>query len=78
MSNGTQTQTELQNKVTKIQDDFFAKATLVRDPTNPRQVIEAIDQLLDEVDAGTITVADTDVDLLGIIQNWLTTKRLHA
>jgi len=67
MSNGTQTQTELQNKVTKIQDDFFEKATLVRDPTNPRQVIEAIDQLLDEVEAGTITVADTDVDLLGVI-----------
>lgn len=63
MSNdtGTQPQTELQNQVTKLQTDFFEKATLVRDPANPKQVIDSILALIDEIDTNTIEVVDADL-----------------
>jgi type VI secretion system protein ImpC len=58
-------QTELQNKLTEFQTTLEAK--LVRDPAQAKQVIDAISELIDEVDKGEIVLANQDVDILGVI-----------
>lgn len=65
MSTGTEPQTELMAKVTEFQTPL--QSTLVRDPAQAKQVIDAISELIAAVEANEIAVADTDVDLIGVI-----------
>ena len=56
--------TELQSKVKAFNDALETK--LVRDDLQPKQAIDAISELIDEVDAGEIKI-DDDTDLIGVI-----------
>jgi type VI secretion system protein ImpC len=57
--------TELQTKLSEFQSGL--EATLVRDPAQAKQVIDAISELIEEVEAKELTIADQDVDLLSVI-----------
>lgn len=57
-------QTELQSKLSTFQDALETK--LVRDPSQARQAIEAVSELIDAVEAKEITLGP-DVDLVGVI-----------
>jgi type VI secretion system protein ImpC len=61
----TNPETELQTKLRAFQESLETK--LVRDPSQAKQVIDAISELIDEVEAKTITLESTEVDLLGVI-----------
>jgi type VI secretion system protein ImpC len=65
MSTGTEPQTELMAKVKDFETPLQSK--LVRDPAQAQQVIDAITELVAQVEAGEIKVADTEVDLIGAI-----------
>jgi type VI secretion system protein ImpC len=60
-------QTELQAKLTEFQTGLESK--LVRDPAQAQQVIDAISELIAQVEAKEIAIADTDTDLIGAINN---------
>jgi type VI secretion system protein ImpC len=57
-------QTELQSKLTTFQDTLETK--LVRDPSQAKQAIDAVSELIEAVEAKEITLGP-DVDLVGVI-----------
>jgi type VI secretion system protein ImpC len=66
-----ESQTELMSKVRDFESPLQSK--LVRDPAQAKQVIDAISELIAQVDAKEITIANEDIDLLGVINNRIAT-----
>lgn len=61
----TKPETELQKEVRLFNKSL--ETQLVRDPSNAKQALDALSELLDEVEAKDIKVDDDNTDLIGVI-----------